>query len=141
MIKIVMDANLFVSAILTSNGNPAKILDLVREEEIKLVVSLPVLEEVKRVLLYPRIKKIHGFSEVQIEQELNKVVRFANLTPGKLKIKAIRDDPTDNKYLECAIEGSADFIVSGDSHLKDLKIFKGIKVVSPTEFLRIIFVR
>lgn len=55
-----------------------------------------------------------------------------------IKLTVIKDDPKDDKFLECAIEAKADFIVSGDHHLKDLKQFRYIKIVSPTEFLDIV---
>jgi uncharacterized protein len=52
----------------------------------------------------------------------------AVMTPGMLKINDIKDDPTDNKFLVCAKEAAADFIVSGDKHLKDIKQFEKIKI-------------
>ncbi len=137
MIKVVLDANLFVSAVLTSKGKPAKIFDLVRAGKIEMITSFPILEEVRMVLLYPRLKKLHGFSQKEVEKELKKIAGFAKLTTGKLKIEAIKNDPSDDKYLECAMEGEAEFIVSGDHHLKDLKLFQGVRIVSPAEFVRI----
>jgi uncharacterized protein len=55
-----------------------------------------------------------------------------------LRISAIKNDPEDNRYLEGAVEGQADFIISGDRHLTDLKVFRGIKIVDPATFLEII---
>ncbi|MGH7909101.1 MAG: putative toxin-antitoxin system toxin component, PIN family, partial [Thermodesulfobacteriota bacterium] len=55
-------------------------------------------------------------------------------TPGKLKLHVIKRDPQDNEVLIAALEGKADFIVSGDSDLKELKSYKGIRIVSPAEF-------
>ena len=59
------------------------------------------------------------------------------MTPGQLDIDAIPDDPSDNMILACAVEGWADFIISGDHHLTDLKIFQGITIVNPATFLKI----
>jgi hypothetical protein len=53
-------------------------------------------------------------------------------------VKAILEDPSDDIYLECALEGRADFIVSGDRHLLDLGTFRGISIVNPTAFLKIV---
>ncbi len=53
-----------------------------------------------------------------------------------MKLDVIESDPTDNKYLECAVEGKADLIISGDHHLTDLKAYRGIEIVSPAEFLK-----
>jgi len=52
-------------------------------------------------------------------------------------MRAVKEDPEDNRYLECAVEGQADFIISGDHHLTDLHVFEGIKIVDPAAFLRI----
>ncbi len=53
------------------------------------------------------------------------------------KIDIIKKDPTDNIFLACAKDGKADYIVSGDHHLLDLKIFLQTLIVSPKEFLRL----
>ena len=139
MIKAVLDANLYVSALLKRpDSNPVKIIQMVYEREIRLLISDKILSEVRRVLLYPRLKKLHCCSTKQIDQFLKKLARIAEITPGQLIIKAIKDDPTDNKYLECAVEGRADFIISGDHHLTDLKTFQGIKITNPSTFINYI---
>ena len=69
---------------------------------------------------------------------LEKMSKVAVITPGKLVIDAIPDDPADNKILACGLEGEADYIISGDHHLTDLKIFQGIKIINPSTFLKII---
>ncbi len=50
----------------------------------------------------------------------------------------MQEDPSDNKFLECAIEGKADYLVSGDNHLLKLKEFEKVKIISVTDFLSII---
>jgi len=60
------------------------------------------------------------------------------MTPGILNVSAIVDDPSDNIYLACAVEGHANFIVSGDHHLTDLKTYLGIPIVNPANFLKLI---
>lgn len=62
---------------------------------------------------------------------------FTTLTPGKGRIKAVQEGPSDNIYLDCALEGSADYIVSGDRHLLDLETFRKIPIVSPAAFLKL----
>jgi uncharacterized protein len=58
-------------------------------------------------------------------------------TPYTPKIvpNVIKDDPTDNHILACAREGQADLIVSGDKHLRRIKVYKGISIIRPTDFL------
>ncbi len=113
MLKVVLDANLFVSGIITAQGNPAKILDLVRDDKLKLLISPAILEEVRKVLLYPHIRKLHGFGSEQLDKKLGKLIAFARFTEGQLKIEAVIDDPTDDKYIECAVEGGVIILSPG----------------------------
>jgi hypothetical protein len=55
-----------------------------------------------------------------------------------MKVEEIKDDPEDNKYLAAAAEGKADFIISGDHHLRELGIFRGIRILSPSMFLKLL---
>jgi len=135
MIKIVLDANIFVSAVIKSPSNPARILELVKEREVILISSNEILSEIRTALLYPRLQKLHRRTTEEIEKFLENTARISLIVPGKIKIQEIKDDPADNKYLSVALEGKADFIVSGDRHLKDLKIFHGIRIVDPSTFL------
>ncbi len=141
MTRIVIDTNILVSAILTPKGNPAKILKYVLEGKLNLIISPAILEETQRVLLYPRLVKLmqkNKITKKEVYNFLGKMSKIAVITPGKLEIDAILDDPTDNKILTCALEGEADYIISGDHHLTDLKIFQGTKIVNPSTFLKII---
>ena len=139
MIKVVLDANQFISALLRPQGKPAQILEFIRERKIRLLISEPIEEEIARVLLYPRLQKVHRLSEAGIKENIEKMTSLAETVNPKIIVRAIPDDPTDNKYLECAVEGRADFIISGDHHLTDLKEFQGIKIVPPAVFLEMLF--
>ncbi len=66
------------------------------------------------------------------------ITRFAKTTLGIVQLKVIQSDLTDNKYLECAAEGEAHYIISGDKHLKGLKEYQGIKILNPTAFLDVV---
>lgn len=138
MIRIVLDANQFVSALLKHGSNPAQIITLVREDKAKLLMSEEIISEINDVLLYPKILKRHGKSPEYIAGFVKKLRAVSVLTRAALKIDAIKDDPSDNKYLECAVEGRAGYIISGDKHLKGLNIFRGIRIVTPAEFLMIV---
>ncbi|MBF0464803.1 MAG: putative toxin-antitoxin system toxin component, PIN family [Nitrospirae bacterium] len=135
MLKIVLDANIFISAILNSHGKPAQIFDLLRTDELQLITSTKIISEVKKVAMYPKIQNRHKKALHEVEQDLNNLFAIAEVIEGGLKIEAIPNDPTDNKYLECALEGRADFIISGDHHLLDLKVFQGVEILKPEEFL------
>lgn len=139
MTRIVIDTNILVSAILTPEGNPAKILKLVLEGKLNLIISPAILEETRQVFNYPKLVKLlekNKITSVEVDGFLDKMSKIAVITPGKLEINAIPEDPADNKIIACALEGGADYIISGDHHLTDLKIFQGIKIVGPAAFLK-----
>jgi putative PIN family toxin of toxin-antitoxin system len=138
MIRVVIDANVFVSAVLTTRGNAAQILDAWRTKQFELVVSSVILEELARVLQYPRIAKRHGLSEERIQEFLDELAHLALQTPGELTLDVIKGDPSDNRYLECAVEGAADVIVSGDQDLLDLEGYQGIHILTPRAFLTLL---
>jgi uncharacterized protein len=138
MIRAVLDANVFVSATLSPKGNPAKILNAWRDDKFLLLISRPILEEIGRVLRYPKIKKRHRWSERKIQTFLQDLSRLTIVTPGKLSLAIIADDPSDDRYVECAVEGEADYLVSGDKHLLNLGAHKDFMIVRPREFCDVI---
>lgn len=135
MVKVVLDANIFVSAILKPHSDLAKIFELVKEDKVKLILSEDILSEIRAVLLYPKIKKRHRQTKKVIGEFLRKAARASILTQGRINTDQIKEDPSDNKYLSAALEAKADFIISGDHHLKDLKAFQGIRILDPSTFL------
>lgn len=137
MLRVVLDANVFVSAVLKPQSNLAKIFKLAKEGKIKLVISGDILSEIRSVLLYPKIRKRHCRTPKEVDKFLKKTVRVSFITSGRMKVEEIKDDPEDNKYLSAALEGKGDFIISGDHHLKDLKIFQGIRILDPSAFLKL----
>jgi len=138
MIRVVIAANVFVSAILKPNSNPDKVIDLVKQGRITLALSHDILAEIREVLLYPKIRKELKLTTKEIGEALAQIAQAAIITSGRVRLKAIESDPDDNRYLECAVKAQADFIISGDRHLKDLKSFQGIKIVDPAIFLAFI---
>ena len=133
MLKVVIDTNIFVSGVLVEGSNPSLIIKAwKRAKKYQLFVTEEILQEILKVM--QRLDVPHN-----IITDWNKVIRKNALfvVPSK-KIEAIKEDPSDNKFLECAIESGADYIISGDKHLKGLKEFQGIKIVSAKEFLGIL---
>lgn len=138
MVRIVLDTNQFVSALLKPGSNPDAIMELVREGKALLLLSEAICDEILRVLTYPKIRKRLNRSDEYLADFVGKLKGVAIITPGRLLLDPLPTDPDDTKYLECAIEGKADFIVSGDHHLTDLKVFQGIRIVDPATFLALI---
>jgi len=133
MIRVVVDTNIFVSAILFG-GNSEKILNLAEENKIKLITSEEILKELKEVL-----QKKFRFDKKMSEMAVSNIREISMVVYPKRKLNVIKERDADNRILECAIEGKADYIVSGDKqHILPLKKFQGIKILSPTQFLKFV---
>jgi len=136
--RVVLDANVLISGVIASSGAPAEILDAWRRERFQPVVSPAIVEEIARVLRYPRVERYHKWSEQQIVAFLEDLSHLAVLTSAKLNLSVIDADPSDNRYIECAVEGEAQYIVSGDRHLLDLSEYRGIRILPPRAFVELI---
>jgi putative PIN family toxin of toxin-antitoxin system len=138
MIRAVLDANVIVSAVLTPAGVPAQVLDAWRDERFALLVSPAILEEIARVLEYPKIARLHRWPRTRVEEFVSEFGHLGIMTPGDLRLDIVRDDPADNRYLECAVEGAADHLVSGDQDLLDVQEYGGVRIVTPKTFLDVL---
>ena len=137
MLKVVLDANIFVSALINPHGKPAQILDYVFENRIRLFISLPIVEELERVLSYPKLANRHRLEGEELKEFVSYLLSITSLVKEEPVIEAILDDPSDNKYLSCAINAKADFIVSGDVHLLNLGEYGGTQIITPAQLLEI----
>jgi len=140
MMRVVLDTNIIISAILSPAGVANQVLRYERQGKIELAFSPTTIEEVWRILRSPKITALlnkRGALLPKAEKFLEIIIESSSVTEGKVSVEAIPDDPSDNKFLSCAIEAHADFIVSGDSHLNRLKFFHGIQIVDPYIFLKL----
>ena len=136
MYRVVVDTNLLISGATTSGTVPSELIESWRRNEYILVTSPRIIEEVKEVLNRPKIKKQFSFTSKEIDKLIESLITKAFVTPGILEVEVIKDDPDDNKFIACAIEGSATHIISGDKkHVLSLGDYQGIKIVSARNFL------
>lgn len=131
--RVVLDTNVLVSALLVSRSLPAQVLSQFREESWELIVSGTILEEYGRVLHRPRFH----LSISLVEAVLNEIEKRSLKVIPSQRWNAVPEDPSDNEFLDVAVEADADFVVSGDQHLLDLRIFRGIPILTPAQFLRL----
>ena len=124
-----------MSGLFAESGTIAEVMELWVDGKFELIVSGEILAELHRVLHKPSIKKHFNPTEEEIEEFLEVIRERAVMTPNLYRTDRIKDDPTDNKFLEAAVEGKADFIVSGDRHLKEVKRFMDINIVDVNTFL------
>jgi putative PIN family toxin of toxin-antitoxin system len=115
--RVVIDTNVFISAAINPHGAPAKVLDAWRDHQYELIISPSILEEILKVIKRPSIRSRHGWSDEEIEIFFWGLQLFAVVTPDDIEVAEVEGDPDDNKFLACAVEGAADYIISGDPHL------------------------
>ena len=137
MFKIVLDTNVLVSALINPHGKPAQIINYVFENKIRLFTSPSIMEELERVLSYPKLMKRHGLNSEELKEFICDLLSIMSLIEEEKIIEVIMEDPSDNKYLSCAIDAKVDFIISGDIHLLNLGEYEGIRIVTPAQFLEI----
>lgn len=132
MLKVVLDTNVYISAILFG-GKPEVIRKLSKEGKIEILISEAIISEIAEVL-----RRKFDWASWQISQVVDEIRKAATLTIPRQSIILI-DDDADNRILECAFEGSARYVVSGDRrHLLPLKEYRGIRILTPDEFLRLL---
>lgn len=129
MIKAVYDTNVIVSGLLNSEGIPAFLLDIATQREITLFISPEILQEYEGVLLRPKF----GFSKGVVKRFLRLIKAKSKIVKPK-SLEFTLKDPADNKFLECALAGKVDCLVTGNTRHFPSPTYKGIKVISPREF-------
>ncbi len=114
-------------------GNPKKIVDMWKKGYFILCITEDIVLEYVEVLnrLNIPIRKIKELTGL-LKERAN--VEFLVNTE---KMEILEDDPQDNKFIECAVAANARYIISGDKHLRALKSFGNIKILSPSEFLEL----
>jgi len=134
--KVVLDTNVFISAFLWQR-NAKEIFNLAKEKKFQICATKEILNEFEKVLKYPKFsKKLKSISK-EPSQIINEFLEIVKLYPSrKFKTPIIKEDPTDDKFLICALSSKASFIVSGDKHLLKLKNFQSIPILTPTQFLK-----
>ena len=132
MIKVVLDTNVFVSSFF--GGNPRKIVDLWKTGQVTLCLSRSIIDEYIEVLQRLGLQNERELDELLTLFARGLHVVFAAKTP---ELFVVKDDPDDNKFIECAVALKAKFVISGDKALTSIQNYMGIKIVNPKEFLGI----
>lgn len=139
MVRAVLDANVLVSALIRPKGPPGQIVvRLLRDRSFTLVTSPAILTEVRRSLAYPRVRKHLIASDEDLDLWVAALGLVGEPVEGRLRIAAVAEDPEDDKYIAAALEGRAQFIVTGDAHLLALTTYEGVRMVTPRVFLALL---
>ncbi|MBI4790620.1 MAG: putative toxin-antitoxin system toxin component, PIN family [Chloroflexi bacterium] len=133
--RVVVDTNILVSGTVARQGFPAQIIDAAIAGRIQFVVSAMLIDEYIDVIQRPHITKRYR----QIGDRVDTVLFYLNTNAYLVKqvpIEAVvRDDPDDDFLLACALAGQAKYIISGDEHLLKLKLYRGVRILTPRIFV------
>jgi len=130
-VRVVFDTNTVVSALLFS-GISSKLVSLWQKVLITPVLSREILDEYLRVLSYPKFDLSEGEIKELIQEE---ILPYAEVVKPKRRLRVVQRDPSDNKFVECAVAGKARVIISGDKELLSLGRYRQIRIQSPAQFL------
>lgn len=126
-----IDTNIYISAIFWG-GKPREVVDLGRDKKIYIFISADIQKEIAE-----KLKIKFKLDEIEIDCILSDISTFTIPVRVTKRIQAVADDPDDDKFIECAVSCRANYIVSGNKHLLDLKEYAGIKILKASEFLLI----
>lgn len=133
--RVVLDTNALVSALLFT-GITSELVPLWQKGAITVLLSREILDEYLRVLAYPKFQLSEAEIKALIEEELLPFVRV--IKPG-IRVHVVKRDPADNKFLECAIAGKADVVISGDKELLAIRHYRQVRIQPPSRFLEAFF--
>ncbi len=128
----VLDTNVLFSG-MGWKGSPYACLQMARSRNFTHVTCLEILTE-----FYEKLQSKMNLSAAEAARAIAEILSFSQLTTIENKLHVVTADPDDDRVLECALAGKADFIVSGDRHLLDLKSYQGITILRADRFLETI---
>jgi putative PIN family toxin of toxin-antitoxin system len=132
VVSVTADTNIYISA-LNFGGNPLQLLNLAEAGGIRLAVSDAIMAEIGEVLRGDKFQ----WPEEEIEKAQKQIARFTQRVTPTERLDVIKDDPPDNRVLECAAAAKSDYIVSGDNHLLRLQRYGNARILKVAEFMDI----
>ena len=129
--RVVLDTNAVVSALLLS-GISSELVSLWQKGLMTLLLSREILDEYLRVFSYPKFELTEEEIKELIQEE---ILPYAEVVKPKRRLRVVQRDPSDDKFIECAVAGKARVIISGDKDLLSLGRYRQIRILSPAKFL------
>ena len=129
--RVTADTNFLISATQWDYSVAHKLLKKFILAEVMIFTTQDILDETAEVL-----ERDFEYSEKEAKSIIENILLFATLIKPTQKVDIIKDDPDDNKVIECGVESSSDYIVTYDKHLLPLKEYEGIKIVKPEEIVK-----
>jgi len=137
--RVVIDTNVLISRFLSPTGIPAKLMHMWQHHAaFNVVVSQVVLQEYEAALTYPHIQARHRLTKEEIMTFLTLFSQLALLVAPREDLPVLARDPDDTIFLATALAGNAEYLVSGDRDLLEIRTYQGIRVLTPTTFLALL---
>jgi len=133
MLKVVLDTHVFVSALINPHGKSAQIFDHILKNGVRLFSSPAMVEERERVIRHPKLAKRHGLKGEELGEFIADLPVITSLIEEKKTLEVMKAHGWHDKYLSCAASGRADFIVSADSSLLQLREYEGTQITTPDQ--------
>jgi putative PIN family toxin of toxin-antitoxin system len=131
--RVTADTNIIVSG-LNFPGNPRRMLAAAEAGAIRLCVSQSILEEVADVLQRDKL----GWTAAEAKEAIDWISQISDVVSPAQPVDVIKDDPSDNRILECGLAAKSDYIISGDKHLLNLRTFERMPIIKVSDFLAVI---
>lgn len=134
---VVLDTNVLISASFSKKDSiPNQILQALKNQKFILITTPEILDEIEAVLHYQKVLKITKMTESEIKKFMEVIIDLSLVVPGNVIVQTIKKDPDDDKFLAAAIEGRADYVITGDKPLLDIKEYQGVRILTPADFLK-----
>jgi len=130
MVRVIFDTNILISALL-GRGPPSEALMIALKGKVHLVTSIELFSE----FLKGMRRNKFGIPRNAQDRFASVIYILSDFVEPQERVNIITIDEADNRILEAALEGKVNYIVSGDKHLRKLKEFKGIKILSARKFI------
>ena len=138
MIRAALDLIVLVSSFLSPRGAPARLLELWRDEAFVLITGEPLLAALEQVLSRRAFADKYGLTRKRVSALIQGLRRFALVTPGMYQVVGVAPDAEDDAVLACAVEGNADYLVTGDKGFIALDEYEGVRIITPTSFVKLL---
>ena len=135
--RVVLDTNVLVSTLLFT-GLASELVSLWQKGNLTVLLSSEILDEYLQVLAYPRFQLSEEEVKGLVEDEL---LPFMQVIKPGTRIHIVKREPSDNKFLECAVAGRADVLISGDKELLAIRHYRQVRMQAPSRFLETFFRR
>ncbi len=133
MLRVTADTNVLISGLNFRRGNTFEILELARAGKINLTVSEAILDEMTDVLQ----RKFH-FTPEDAQEARRRIMAMARIVQPAVRLDVIKEDPADDRIIECAVAAGSDCIVTGDKHLLRLGRYDSIRILNPSDLLNLV---